>query len=92
MAAPEPASAPRASAASRAAGPKQQSYAVGVPIVIHERRSRPAPMSMTLRSSRSCSPRAPWNSVNTALPSSSPLTKYSSDGPNEPPPSHTSST
>ena len=27
-------------------GPKQQSYAVGVPIVIHENLSRPAPMSI----------------------------------------------
>ena len=73
-------------------GPKQQSYAVGVPFVIHANLSRPAPISIILWSSVVCCPNSPWNSVNTAFPNSSPLTKYSSDDPNDPPPAHTSST
>ena len=61
-------------------------------LIIHANLSNPAPMSITLWSSVVCWPNSPWNSVNTALPSSNPCTKYSRDGPNEPPPAQTSST
>ena len=83
---------PSASRIMASTPPKQQSYAVGVPMVIHASRSRPAPMSIMRLSSVVWRPSSPWNSVNTAFPSSSPRTKYSRDGPNEPPPAHTSST
>ena len=63
-----------------------------MPIVIHANLSSPAPISITLWSNVVCCPSSPWNSVNTAFPNSNPLTKYSSDGPKEPPPAQTSST
>lgn len=72
---------------------KVSKYEVEVPFASQGILSRPIPVSMTLIAKSSLEPSGNvLYCMKTILPTSSPLTKYSIDGPRLPPPAQTSST